>query len=203
MAETTSEQNAEPSADPVNPGLPEELWGAMLPEHKRFVETIGRAITSNAETIANVAQSRADGINAESTLPLDLPGRSYIEREYDKEHVRLDKLRDDAKALHDAAASAFDKAMWRIVFEHTQKQRLADLEDAAKQRETDRREAKEQRDADARAAQVQRVEDMSIAKRNLRYVVVGLVVGGAVGLAGLIVSILTFVYTFYRSAPGH
>lgn len=123
--------------DPKNPGVPEELWGAMSADDRTAAAAESQGIERPGIAIDNTVAMRQSLAAYESAVPPEVRLDPRIRAESERMHALLDKVREDHKAMHDVHAARFDKLMWRVVFEHAQKQRATDLENARLQRESD------------------------------------------------------------------
>ncbi len=179
---TQSSKSAGPAPAPLE--IPEAAWDDAPEELRAHLSSIAESMRACAATIASIPETRDSLASASMLIVAENFGRFDDGLPFlpdippGVEHA-LDRQREDAKAGLVAFKVEHDKAMWRLMWEHTERQRVADRQDATRQRSEDRQEAA-----------LRRAEDVKIARRNLRCAVAGIILG----LAGLGVAILTFFY---------
>lgn len=114
-----------------------ELWDSMSADDRKTATSESFGTEQPGAAIDNTVAMRQALATIEGALPPEAWQIPYVRANSERLHALLDKTREDQKAAHDVHAARLDKLMWRVVFEHAQKQRGADLEDARRQRDAD------------------------------------------------------------------
>jgi hypothetical protein len=121
---------------PAKMRLPDGLWSAMSNKDREQFAESAQSLERIGADIDAIGAMRGDHINFEAEVDADiavLPNgpeadsvREYAVKQANSTHARMDSIREDLKAIHSVRVTEFDKFMWRVVWEQTQKQRADD-----------------------------------------------------------------------------